>query len=163
MTPALRLRRAGVRPRAGPSRPRRQSSHPCSVGQRDETVDRRFDLGPLEADVAQGAVVELAKACNGRATDEIARDPIPTGAEKPRDRAAPLRDLGPNDRRKGYRHVCPPMIARGNATPSARALVEPARAHRAREAFASPGTIRLIQTKCSDICLGSIETLNSVQ
>jgi len=94
------------------------------VGRSDETVDRRFDLGTIEPDVAQCAVVKLAKAGDGGAPDEIARDSIATSAEKARDWARPLRDLRPNDRRKGCRHFWSP--APGNATPSAQALVEQA-------------------------------------
>jgi len=66
-----------------------------------QTVDRRFDLGPREADVPQGAVVELMQPCNRGATDEIALDPLPTSADKLSEYAVTLRDLGPNDRCKG--------------------------------------------------------------
>jgi len=54
------------------------------IGKSDETVDRRFDLGTLEADVPQRAVVELAKGCDGGATGEIVRDALATGVEKPK-------------------------------------------------------------------------------
>src|SRR5262245_27754212 len=73
------------------------SSHPSisgwSAGRSDEAVDRRLDLGAHEADVAQCAVVELVQACDGGAADEIAGDPIATGAEQPRECAEPLRNL----------------------------------------------------------------------
>src|SRR5262249_24554343 len=130
---------------------------------RDETVDRRIDLGTLDADVPQEVVVEFAEACNGGAMDEIARDPIPPGAEKPRECAGLPRDLGPNDRCKGCRHSGLPWLLRGNATPpSAPALAERARSLTA-EIFAVPGTIELMRTKWSDIYLGASTTLNSVQ
>src|SRR5262249_13104686 len=99
MRPPPQLTRAGVLLRVEPPRPRRPSSHPRLVGRSDETVDRRFDLGTIEPDVAQCAVVKLAKAGDGGAPDEIARDSIATSAEKARDWARPLRDLRPNDRR----------------------------------------------------------------
>ena len=44
-------------------------------------MDRRFDLGTRDANVPQCAIVELAKGCDGGTTGEMARDPIPTGAE----------------------------------------------------------------------------------
>jgi hypothetical protein len=63
-------------------------------------VHCRFDLAARNADVPQGPVVELAKACNGGATDEIARDPLPTGVEKPGERVRVLRGRGPNPKRR---------------------------------------------------------------
>jgi hypothetical protein len=45
----------------------------------DGAVDCCFDLGTREADIPQCAIVELVKACNGGATEEIARDPIAIG------------------------------------------------------------------------------------
>jgi hypothetical protein len=66
-----------------------------------QTVDHRFDLGPREADVPQGAVVELVQPCNRGATGKIARDPLPTSADKLSEYAGTLRDIGPNDRCKG--------------------------------------------------------------
>jgi hypothetical protein len=64
------------------------------VGKSDETVDRRFNLGTHEANVSQCAVVEFAKARDGGATDEIARDTFAAGAEKPSECTRPLRDRG---------------------------------------------------------------------
>jgi hypothetical protein len=50
-----------------------------------EAADRRIDLGTREANVPECTVVELAKACNGGATDEIARNPYPARIEKSED------------------------------------------------------------------------------
>ena len=49
-------------------------------------MDGRFDLGTREADVAECAVIEFAQARNGGATDAVARDPLPAGAESPKTR-----------------------------------------------------------------------------
>ena len=54
-------------------------------------------MGTLEADVPQCAVVELAKAFDGSATDEIAHDPVAKGVEQPRKCAVSLRDRRPDD------------------------------------------------------------------
>jgi hypothetical protein len=61
----------------------------------------------LEADIPQRAVIELVKAHNSGATDEIVREPIQPGAEK-------LQDS----------HFRSPSVAPGNATPSAQSLLE---------------------------------------
>jgi len=63
----------------------------------DEPIDRRFDLRTREADVPQGAVIELAQACNGGATDEIARNPVAMGANQPRKCTASVRDRRPSN------------------------------------------------------------------
>jgi hypothetical protein len=110
-------------------------------------MDRGFDLGTLEADVAQDVVVELAKPCDGGAMVAIARDRIPTSAEKSGECSELLRDLRPDDRCKGRRHFQSPWLSPGNATPSAPALIARAVCSSTAEAFADPGTIRLMQTK----------------
>src|SRR5262249_14361944 len=109
MRPPPQLTRAGVRRRVVSSRPREPSSLPRLVGESDATADRPLDLGTHEADVPQGAVVELVETLDSGATEEIARDPIPAGAEKLRECAGPLRDLRPNDRCEGCRHFWSPM------------------------------------------------------
>jgi hypothetical protein len=67
------------------------------IGKSDETVDRRFDLGTIEPDVPQRAVVERAKGCDGGATGEIVRDALATGVEKPKICAGSLRGRRPDD------------------------------------------------------------------
>jgi hypothetical protein len=60
-------------------------------------MDRRFDLGPSEADVPQRAVVEFAKSCDVGAADEIAYEDFPTGAEKLSELTRCLPAGGPGD------------------------------------------------------------------
>src|SRR5262249_46343035 len=83
-------------------------SHPPALGRSDDAVDRRFDLRPREADVAQDAVVELAQPCDGGATHEITRHRVPAGAQAPRECAGPRGGARPSDCRKHCRHVRPP-------------------------------------------------------
>src|ERR1700752_3477897 len=78
------LPRARVHLGAGRSRrgeqPRRPScTHPRGRG--DEAVDRRFDLGTRDTHVLQDAVVEFVEGRSSGATNEVAGDPLPTGAE----------------------------------------------------------------------------------
>ena len=71
-------------------------------------------------------VVEFAKARNGGATDEIARDPLPTGVESPKKCAERLCSAGRTMVERVADISGLQWLLRGNATPSAQRLLSAA-------------------------------------